>query len=125
MPARLPPPYLSASDLAAIWRIPIGSVYRMASEDGWRRTRYRPVRYHMDDAHASYTKRRKATEMTPDEGRLVRELIDADEALREAMYNSDLEAAWAKETARYRAARQAVEALPGVPQTGHQQHAAH
>ena len=29
----------------------------MASEDHWRRTRYRPVRYHMDDAQASWQRR--------------------------------------------------------------------
>jgi uncharacterized protein YjcR len=50
-------PYLSAADLAHIYRVTTSTIYKWASEDKWRRTRYRPVRYHMDDAQASWAKR--------------------------------------------------------------------
>lgn len=52
-------PYFTAADLAHIFHLSTGSIYRMASQDHWRRTRYRPVRYHMDDARTSYTTRHK------------------------------------------------------------------
>ena len=53
-------PYLTAADIARIYRVPRGTVWRWAHEDGWRRTRLRPVRYHMDDVHTTYTKRRRS-----------------------------------------------------------------
>jgi len=49
--------YLTAPDIAHIYRVAVGTVYRWASEDHWRRTRYRPIRYHMDDAQASWQQR--------------------------------------------------------------------
>jgi hypothetical protein len=49
--------FFTAADLAAFFRLSRGSIYRMASEDRWRRTRYRPVRYCMDDAQASWARR--------------------------------------------------------------------
>jgi hypothetical protein len=42
---------------------------------------------------------------------VIRELITAAEALREAMYNSDSEASWREETDRWNAARTAAEEL--------------
>jgi hypothetical protein len=47
---------LSAKDLSALWRIPIGTIYRWAHEDHWRRTS-RPVRYHAGDAERGRQKR--------------------------------------------------------------------
>ena len=52
-------PYFTAADLAHFFGLSRGSIYRMASEDGWRRTRYRPIRYHMDDATASWERRHR------------------------------------------------------------------
>ena len=52
-------PYFTAADLAHIFHLSRGSIYRMASEDKWRRTRYRPIRYHMDDAQASWKRRHR------------------------------------------------------------------
>lgn len=49
--------YLRAADLARIFHVSRGSVYRWASEDHWRRTRTRPTRYHTGDADTSYHKR--------------------------------------------------------------------
>jgi hypothetical protein len=49
--------YFTAADLAHIFHVAPGSIYRWASEDHWRRTRYRPVRYHMDDAEQSWKRR--------------------------------------------------------------------
>lgn len=49
--------YLKASDLAHIYHVATGTIYRWASQDRWRRTRYRPIRYHMDDAQASWARR--------------------------------------------------------------------
>jgi hypothetical protein len=55
-----PGDYVTARDLARLLRVPLGTIYRWASEDGWRRTRYRPIRYHMDDAVNS----KRARELT-------------------------------------------------------------
>jgi hypothetical protein len=49
--------YFTAADLAHFFHVARGSIYRWACEDRWRRTRYRPVRYHMDDAEASWRRR--------------------------------------------------------------------
>jgi hypothetical protein len=50
----------TANDLAGMWRMPIGTVYRWAHEDRWRRTEpgLRPVRYDPADARRSYEARR-------------------------------------------------------------------
>jgi len=48
-----PGEYVTARDLARLFRVPVGTIYRWASEDQWRRTRYRPIRYHIDDASES------------------------------------------------------------------------
>jgi uncharacterized protein YjcR len=49
--------YLSASDLAHMYRVRPGTIRSWASRDGWRRTRYRPIRYNLDDAQASFNRR--------------------------------------------------------------------
>lgn len=41
--------YITASDLAALWRVPIAEVYRIANRRRWRRTRTRPVGYLLED----------------------------------------------------------------------------
>ena len=43
--------YYTAAEIRDIWRRPIGTVYRLASEHRWRRVgdRARPVLYNADD----------------------------------------------------------------------------
>ncbi|NJP24441.1 hypothetical protein FLW53_09515 [Microbispora sp. SCL1-1] len=50
----------TAPDLARMYGVPIGTIYRWASIDGWERTspRHRPVRYRRGDADKSYFDRR-------------------------------------------------------------------
>ena len=50
--------WLTAADLARLWRIPLPTIWRWASEDQWPRTRTRPVRYDPDAAQASLDRRR-------------------------------------------------------------------
>lgn len=50
--------YGTARDIARIYGVPLGTVYRWASEDRWRRTERRPVRYHWDDVEKSREQRR-------------------------------------------------------------------
>jgi uncharacterized protein YjcR len=49
----------TAEDLARTYGVAVGTIYRWASEDGWRRSdpRRRPVTYNRDDAEESYGKR--------------------------------------------------------------------
>ena len=49
--------YGTARDIARIYDVPLGTVYRWASEDQWRRTTNRPTRYHWDDVEASRDRR--------------------------------------------------------------------
>jgi hypothetical protein len=49
---------MSATELAAIWRVPAGTVRRWASEDKWPRTRFRPIRFDPEKAQESYDRRR-------------------------------------------------------------------
>ena len=51
-------PWQTAPDLAALWRVPVGTVRRWASEDRWPRTVTRPVRYDPEYAQDSYDRRR-------------------------------------------------------------------
>lgn len=45
---------LTVDDIAAIWRLPKGTIYRYAHESGWRRYTYnRRVYYHPDDVMAT------------------------------------------------------------------------
>jgi hypothetical protein len=55
---QVPSPSLTAADLAAVYQIPVGTIYGWASTDKWRRTTTRPKRYLLDDAQASYERRR-------------------------------------------------------------------
>jgi hypothetical protein len=52
-------PYLTASDLAGIYRVSLETIYRWASQDNWRTKTTRPRKYHLEDAQASYDRRRK------------------------------------------------------------------
>lgn len=47
--------YLTADEIAKRWSMPIGSVYRLASEQRWRRTEdgRRPVLYHASDVETT------------------------------------------------------------------------
>ena len=49
--------YITASDLAAIWRIPLAEVYRRANRGRWRRTKTRPVGYLMEDVRRATAQR--------------------------------------------------------------------
>jgi hypothetical protein len=55
-------PYGTAGYYARIYHVPLGTIYRWASTDGWRRTpaARRPVRYHPDDADRSYQRYRES-----------------------------------------------------------------
>lgn len=45
----------TAQHLSIVYSVPVGTIYRWASLDGWERTRYaRPVRYNWADADRSY-----------------------------------------------------------------------
>jgi hypothetical protein len=57
---------LSVSDIVAIWRIPVGSVYRLASEHGWRRYHEsRRVLYHPLDVSTTLAGRCSGDAATP------------------------------------------------------------
>lgn len=58
------PVYLTSGDLALLWKIPAGTVRRWASEDNWRRTHTRPVRFDVADAQAGYDRRRSVRSPT-------------------------------------------------------------
>lgn len=51
-------PMATARDLAALYRVPAGTIYAWASTDRWRRTVTRPRRYSIADAQASYDRRK-------------------------------------------------------------------
>jgi len=51
----------TAAELAKLYRVPTGTIYRWASEDKWRRSRRgQQVRYHGGDAQRSFDRRRLA-----------------------------------------------------------------
>lgn len=50
---------MTAADLARIFRVPLGTIYRWAHEDGWKRHGW-PRVYDMDDVQESYDRRRHA-----------------------------------------------------------------
>lgn len=50
-------PWLTAADLARIYRRAPSTIYHWASQDHWARTQTRPVRYRAADAQASYLRR--------------------------------------------------------------------
>jgi hypothetical protein len=50
--------WLAAADIANLWSAPTGTVYRLASEQGWRRTtRAGRTYYAEDDVHSSFSRR--------------------------------------------------------------------
>ena len=50
--------YLTANEVATIYRRPLGTIYRLASQDQWRRcNRRRPTLYLAADVDASMTSR--------------------------------------------------------------------
>jgi hypothetical protein len=51
--------YLTASDLASIYHVALGTIHSWASRDSWRRTETWPRKYHVEDAQASYDRRRR------------------------------------------------------------------
>lgn len=51
-------PYATMADLARVYGVHLRTVRRWAAQDGWRRTRGRPVTYSLADAQASYERRR-------------------------------------------------------------------
>lgn len=53
-------PWLTADQLARLWRVPVGTVWRWASEDRWPRTRSRPTRYDPEAAQAGHDRREGA-----------------------------------------------------------------
>ncbi|GGV34120.1 hypothetical protein GCM10010182_67470 [Actinomadura cremea] len=55
--AHRPGDYATATDLARIYGVALGTIYRWASQDQWDRTRYRPIRYRHSDAERSYLRR--------------------------------------------------------------------
>lgn len=54
-------PWLTAAQLSNLFGVPVGTIYRWASEDNWPRTsrRHRPVRYDSTAAEASMTRRQR------------------------------------------------------------------
>lgn len=51
-------PWQTGPQLAALWRVPLGTVRYWASVDRWPRTHTRPTRYDPEAAQASYERRR-------------------------------------------------------------------
>lgn len=60
--------YVTAADLARIYGVATGTIYRWASQDRWHRTQTWPRRYSRDDAQASYGRRHSDTR---DQGHLT------------------------------------------------------
>jgi len=59
-----------AAELARLYRVPVGTIYRWASEDNWRRMRRgQQVRYHGGDAQQSFDRRRALASATSGEVR--------------------------------------------------------
>lgn len=51
--------WITAADIARLWSTPIGTVYRLASEQGWRRnTRAGRAYYAESDVHSSFSRRK-------------------------------------------------------------------
>jgi hypothetical protein len=57
--------YLTAQEIAALYRRPVGTVYRLASADRWRRIpdNRRPVLYRCEDVETTFTRLAGATEL--------------------------------------------------------------
>lgn len=52
--------WCTAADIAHMFRVPIGTVHRWASEDKWPRITGRPTLYDIDSASTSHRRRRAA-----------------------------------------------------------------
>jgi hypothetical protein len=52
--------WMQAKELAAIWRVPVGTVRYWASVEQWPRTITRPTRYDPQVAQDTYERRRPA-----------------------------------------------------------------
>lgn len=50
--------YLTAAEIAVLYRRPLGTVYRLASTEHWQRTspRVRPVMYAADDVDKTFAR---------------------------------------------------------------------
>lgn len=50
--------YLTAHEIASIYRRPVGTVYRLASEGGWKRVpdKRRPVLYDSEDVDLTFSR---------------------------------------------------------------------
>lgn len=57
--------YLTAQEIAALYRRPLGTVYRLASSDRWRRVpgNRRPVLYACEDVEITFTRLAEAAEL--------------------------------------------------------------
>ncbi len=55
--------YLTAHEIAALYRRPVATVYRLASEDQWRRVpdKIRPVLYNSEDVERTFTRLAEST----------------------------------------------------------------
>lgn len=54
--------WLTAADVSGLWQTPIGTVYRLASEQGWRRTARAGRTYYAEtDVHTSFSRRKERT----------------------------------------------------------------
>lgn len=53
--------WLTYAQLSQLLRVPIGTLHRWAAEEEWRRLDGRPVRFHHDDAQATYERLREAS----------------------------------------------------------------
>lgn len=51
--------YLTVSEIAALYRRPVGTIYRLASQHRWRRCPGRPALYHAVDVDASMSSRHR------------------------------------------------------------------
>lgn len=57
--------YLTAHEVAALYRRPVGTIYWLASRDRWRRAdRRRPTLYASEDVEQSFTRLRESSVLT-------------------------------------------------------------
>lgn len=58
--------YLTAHEIASLYRRPVGTVYRLASENHWRRVpdKRRPVLYNSEDVEATFRRLAEQPELT-------------------------------------------------------------
>ena len=51
--------YYTAAEIAAVYRRPIGTVYRLASTRGWKKIAGQPILYDADDVEKTMTMLRR------------------------------------------------------------------